>query len=364
MSNITEREKEILEMLKAEPMLAQEELAARLGITRSAAAVHISNLIKKGYILGRGYVFNDKSGVTVIGETCIEITARLAGVPEAHERKAPGKMEINLGGAGRNVAEILARLKVPTTLITAVGQDQSGEQALYKTARSGVNVNHILRNPDHGTAKSLVITNDKGKIVLEVEDREVNRSITAQEIENRFNLLSSSQIVVVDSAIPPEAVREAFNLAGRAGARRVLIYGRHKQRREILDLADVLILDQAQALSAIERGGYGGIRPRELCSQVLALGPKMVLMIQNSQELYLAGQGEGFSLSSTPGDRVNLLEVREILAAGFIYGFVKGYTFRQAMRFGLRVAQLGGRSAEGVLPVNELEIPEELAGEN
>ncbi|MHB8171649.1 MAG: PfkB family carbohydrate kinase [Thermincolia bacterium] len=354
MGSLTEREKEILDMLQGEPMLTQEDLAARLGITRSSAAVHISNLVKKGFILGRGYVFNDKSGVVVIGETCVETIARLTGVPEALQRKTSGRMEINLGGTGRNVAEGLARLKVATTLITAVGQDQSGEEAMAKTSRAGVKINHVLRSPDYGTAKALVITNSYGKNVLEVEDRGINRTITAQEVDHRGQLLLSSQIVVVDNSIPGDAVRKAFTLAGQAGARRVLICGRHRFEQDILELADVLILDRDQALEALNVEDSENIRAVELCSRLLELGPKMVLLILNPQELHLAGQREDLELSVTPGDRINLLEVRDILTAGFIYGFIKGYSYRQALRFGLRIAQVGGRNNGSQLIKTEL----------
>ena len=37
-------------------MISQQELADRAGITRSSVAVHISNLMKKGCIAGKGYM--------------------------------------------------------------------------------------------------------------------------------------------------------------------------------------------------------------------------------------------------------------------------------------------------------------------
>ncbi len=41
---VTSREREICDLLRREPLISQEELAMRLGITRSSVAVHISNL--------------------------------------------------------------------------------------------------------------------------------------------------------------------------------------------------------------------------------------------------------------------------------------------------------------------------------
>ena len=45
---MTQRERQILELIAHNPMISQAELADTLGIARSSAAVHISNLIKKG----------------------------------------------------------------------------------------------------------------------------------------------------------------------------------------------------------------------------------------------------------------------------------------------------------------------------
>ena len=45
---MTEREQEILALLRQDPMIAQQELADRLGISRSALASHISSLMLQG----------------------------------------------------------------------------------------------------------------------------------------------------------------------------------------------------------------------------------------------------------------------------------------------------------------------------
>lgn len=57
--SITEREQEILALLRQDPMIAQQELADRLGISRSALASHISSLMRQGYVQGRGYVLRE-----------------------------------------------------------------------------------------------------------------------------------------------------------------------------------------------------------------------------------------------------------------------------------------------------------------
>ena len=41
---MTQRERQILNWIEADPTISQQELADRAGITRSSVAVHISNL--------------------------------------------------------------------------------------------------------------------------------------------------------------------------------------------------------------------------------------------------------------------------------------------------------------------------------
>lgn len=56
---MTNREKQILELLKTNTLIQQQEIAETLGISRSAVAGHIMRLISKGYIKGRGYILTE-----------------------------------------------------------------------------------------------------------------------------------------------------------------------------------------------------------------------------------------------------------------------------------------------------------------
>ena len=43
---MTQRERQLLEWIRENPMISQQELADKAGITRSSVAVHISTLIQ------------------------------------------------------------------------------------------------------------------------------------------------------------------------------------------------------------------------------------------------------------------------------------------------------------------------------
>ena len=70
---MTQREAQILQWIRENPMISQQELADKAGITRSSVAVHISNLMKKGYIGGKGYIVRDQPYAVVVGGVNMDI---------------------------------------------------------------------------------------------------------------------------------------------------------------------------------------------------------------------------------------------------------------------------------------------------
>ena len=104
---MTQREQQILEWIRENPLISQQELADRAGITRSSVGVHIANLMKKGCIRGRGYLVDEESYVCVIGAVNVDIS----GTPQSTYVPGdsnPGHVRVTLGGVGRNIAENLS----------------------------------------------------------------------------------------------------------------------------------------------------------------------------------------------------------------------------------------------------------------
>ena len=70
---MTQRERQVLQLIESDPLISQQDIAKKLGITRSSVAVHISNLTKKGCIAGRGYVLRSGSYAVVVGGVNVDI---------------------------------------------------------------------------------------------------------------------------------------------------------------------------------------------------------------------------------------------------------------------------------------------------
>ena len=96
---MTQRERELLNWIAENPLISQQELADKAGITRSSVAVHISNLMKKGYIAGKGYVLRNPSYAVVVGGVNMDIGGHSAEALVPNDSN-PGKVTMSLGGRG------------------------------------------------------------------------------------------------------------------------------------------------------------------------------------------------------------------------------------------------------------------------
>ena len=205
MKKITGRETEILQWIRENPLISQNELAEKAGITRSSVSVHISNLIKKGLILGKGYVTGGSKPVTVIGAVNIDISASAS----ASFRKAdsnPGKIKVSAGGVGFNIASNSALLGVPVCFISAFGGDTHASFLKHKCLERGLDISASLTVDTAVSSCYVCINNEDGDMVSAVNDMDIYEHITPEYIEKKLPLINKSALCVIDTNIPARTI--------------------------------------------------------------------------------------------------------------------------------------------------------------
>ncbi len=218
--DLTERERQIVALLRGDPLIGSEAIARRLGTSRASVNVHLSNLGKKGVILGRGYILGERPGVVVIGGANLDVKARSTerATPATSN---PGSTTMASGGVGRNIAENLARLGVRTHLVSAVGRDTAGENLLGHTAAAGVSVEHVHRS-DCPTGTYTAVLDRDGELIVAVADMAAVAALGPEQIDRARDLIATAGLLVLDANLAPDALAHARDLAHRAGVRTVL----------------------------------------------------------------------------------------------------------------------------------------------
>lgn len=203
---MTQRERQILQWIEENPMISQEELAKKAGITRSSVAVHISNLMKKGYIAGKGYVLRTGSYAAVVGGVNIDIGGKSLA-PLVAKDSNPGIASTSLGGVGRNIAHNMSLLNVDVRFLTAFGDDDYAQRIEASCANLGIDVSHARKIHGARTSTYIYLLDHDGDMALAVNDMAICEEITPKYLAQNLTILNNAQVVVVDANIPEESIK-------------------------------------------------------------------------------------------------------------------------------------------------------------
>ena len=132
-----------------------------------------------------------KQWVVVVGGTNMDVVARTSA-PLVPATSNPGHTRISPGGVGRNIAACLGLLGAPVRLVSAVGDDAFGDEALRVTAECGADIGAVRRVPG-ATGTYTAVLDDRGELVAAVSDM---ATVDALELDTVH--LTDAALVVVD----------------------------------------------------------------------------------------------------------------------------------------------------------------------
>lgn len=202
---MTERERQILGWIQENPMISQQELADKAGIARSSAAVHISNLMKKGVILGKGYIIRKEDDIVVVGGVNVDIcgTPKKLLIPADSN---PGSVTMSLGGVGRNIAHNLRLLEQPVRLITAFGDDMNAAKIQNSCADLGIDTSDSVVVAGASTSSYIFITDENGEMKLAVSDMDIYDHMTPEFMAGKLDVINRAGLCIMDTNIPKETI--------------------------------------------------------------------------------------------------------------------------------------------------------------
>jgi len=159
-------------------------------------------------------------GVLVIGGANTDLKARsLAPIVPATSN--PGTARLSPGGVGRNVAEGLARLGTPVSLVSVVGTDALGADLLAATAAAGVDVSLVQRRAMASGTYTAVL-DDSGELVVAVADMAATEALLPPDVAPLAGRIAAADLVVLDGNVLPATATVVLDLADEAGVRVVV----------------------------------------------------------------------------------------------------------------------------------------------
>ena len=346
---MTQRERQILQLIESDPMISQQALADALQITRSSVAVHISNLIKKGHIAGKGYVLRSGSYAVVVGGVNMDIGGQ-AFEPLVAADSNPGSISMSLGGVGRNIAHNLSLMGTDVRMLTAYGDDVHGQKIAASCSELGIDVSHALRVADLPTSTYLYIASPDGDMAMALSDMQIADRISPAYLSSNLSLIQNAQVVVADTNIPQESL---IYLAENSTAPLFcdpVSTTKAEKLRPILHKIHTLKPNrlEAELLSGIP------IRKKEdvaeAVSVLLQKGVRRVFVSMGADGVYAATATEQLWLPNLPGKMVNTTGCGDAFMAALVWAYLEGTDLKHTALAGLAAGAIAMESRETINP--------------
>ncbi len=346
---MTQREHQILQLIQTDPMISQQEIADALGITRSSVAVHISNLIRKGIIAGKGYVVRPGSYCVVVGGANVDIGGYSASALVEKDSN-PGQVRYSLGGVGRNIAHNMRLLDLPVRLLTAYGDDVNGHRLAASCTDLGLDISYALRLSGETTSTYLYIADHQGEMALAVSDMSICKRISPDYLTANQALLQGAQVVVADANIPAESLEY---LAKHCAAPLFIDPVSTTKAAKLLPILDRIHTLKPNAMEASLLAGIPVEKEEDAMSAVdilLRKGVQRIFLTMGARGVLAADKTEKLWLSNLPGNMVSTTGCGDSFMGALVWAWTEGLDLKQSALAGLAAGAITLESPESISP--------------
>lgn len=158
--------------------------------------------------------------VAVVGSYGVGLTFGVERVPDRGETVVGSVFRIDHGGKGSNQAIGAARLGADVDLLTAVGEDAFGAEALALWAAEGVDAQAVVRVPLPTMAGAILVDATGENRIVIVQG--ALSALTPEHVDAFAPAIAAADVCLVQLEIPVQTARRALEVARREGVRTVL----------------------------------------------------------------------------------------------------------------------------------------------
>lgn len=272
----------------------------------------------------------------------IDLTSFLNRFPQKGETVYGKEFQQGFGGKGSNQAIMASLLGAEVSMVTALGDDENGKNYLKQYKKEGIDTDYIkvVEGNHSGVAAIWVEADGDNRIVISPG---ANEDLNPEYIQEVFDKLASTSIVLSQLENPQESILEGFKRGKDIGATTILNPAPAEiLLEEILQYTDWLLPNETElAFLAKEMYGLTTAEPMKLIKEFADLSnTNMVVTIGKEGALYYKPQK---NMEVEKIDTV-AVEVKDTTGAGdafcgsFAYGLSTGLDPRKAIKLANIVA--------------------------
>ena len=181
----------------------------------------------------------------VIGSLNMDMTVKVEELPKWGETIFGDDFYESWGGKGANQAVAISKRGKETEMIGMVGKDSQGEKLIQNLNKYGIKSDNIIKSDDL-TGRAIITVDKKGDNNIIVIPGS-NFKITKEYIQEKQDVIASSDVVILQNEIPFETVEFSLLKAKELG--KITIFNPAPARQlseKIFKNTDYLILNETE----------------------------------------------------------------------------------------------------------------------
>ncbi|MCI3027755.1 PfkB family carbohydrate kinase [Desemzia sp. C1] len=282
---LNKNERKVLDVIRQDPYVSQQDLADAVELSRSAVANIISNLVRKGYLLGKAYIVNKERPIVCIGAANIDnrhiVQDDLVG-KTSHNIKAAS----SLGGVARNTAENLGRLSEHVELISVVGNDDDWKR-IKNHSKHFIDLTSVSVLEEKSTGNFIEIINKEQELLVGLADMSIYECLTPKLINKYLNVIQRAKCIVVDTNCPKETIEFLLAFTKRYNIKLVLMTVSAQQMGNLPHRLDgaTLVTKHNELETAFKRPVQTNADLKEMVLLFLNRGFKEIIISKDSEKI-------------------------------------------------------------------------------
>lgn len=286
--------------------------------------------------------------VTVIGSYIVALVMDTERLPVAGETVNGSNYHRTFGGKGSNAAVCAARLGADASFIGKIGRDAFGAEFVSMLRSESVSDGGIFYSDDFPTGVGFILFSSDGSNLI-VIDGGANGDLSVRDIDERSDVIRSSDVIVSPLEIPLETALAAATAAASHGVKAILNPAPALDLRG-RDLGGVFALtpNETEAKVCLGLTHDANASDEELAVALLELGVRNVMLTRGKHGVLWASRDGLISIPALDVRPVDTVGAGDAFNAGLAVGLSEGLSVVEALAMGVTVASLSTEKRETI----------------
>ncbi len=248
----------------------------------------------------------------------------------------PGRVTYSFGGVTRNILENICRLGTDVKMISVVGNDNYGKEAIEYLREIGFDVDYI-KMIDEKTSTYISILDENNDMYVGLSDMKIVDSIEVEDIKKHREIIEEASIIVTDTVLKPEVLEY---ISQEFSHKKIYLdpvsIGKIKRNFDLIDKFYGIKFNEYEAKF------YTGLEePKQMANYFYDEGIKEVVITFGSKGVYIKNDRyDEFIEVSKLKDAKNASGAGDSYMGAMLYALNKGLDFKEANIYGMASARI------------------------